>query len=181
MYKTYSGYHFFYNFKVNRTGLISSLRSYNDCTDVNDSDSKDIFDINKDKDEEDLNTVLNSLKDNIIENLKDYIKSELKTEIINEIKTEIINEIKTEILNDLKYESNIKKRSNETNNKTTRICCLCKIEKNRDCFYKTGGLCKGCCSQKVSCPICNIVINRSALNKHKERAHSNQSQISNNI
>ena len=84
---------------------------------------------------------MNSLKDNIIENLKGYIKNELKTEIINEIKTEVINEIKTDILNDLKTESNIKKKSNETNNKTTGNCCLCKIEKNRDCFYKTGGLC----------------------------------------
>ena len=179
-YKTYSGYHFFDNCKVNRTGLISSVHSYIDYTDVNDSDSNDNFGINKDKDE-DLNKVLNSLKDNIIENSKDYIKNELKTEIINEIKTEIINEIKTETLNELKTESNIKKKSNETNNKTTRICCFCKIEKNRDCFYKTGGLCKDCCSQNVSCPILNIVINRSSLNKHKRRAHSNQSQISNNI
>ena len=67
---------------------------------------------------------MNSLKDSIIENLKDYIK--------NEIKTEIINELKTEILNDLKTERNIKNKKGETNNKTTKVCCLCKIEKNRD-------------------------------------------------
>ena len=102
-------------------------------------------------------------------------------EMINEIKTEIINEIKTEILKDLKTESNIKKKSNETDNKTTRVCCFCKIEKNRDCFYKTGGLCKDFCSEKVSCPSCNIVINKSSLNKHKKRVHNNQSLNSNNI
>ena len=104
--------------------------------------------------------VLNSLKDNIIEKLKDYTKNKLKTENFNEIKTEIIK--------DLKIKTNIKKKSNETDYKTTRVCCLCKIKKNRDCFYKTGGLCKDCCSQKVSCPIFNIVINRSSLNKHKK-------------
>ena len=82
--------------------------------------------------------------------------------------------MKREILNDSKIETNIK-------NKTNKICRLCKIEKNRDCFYKTGGLCKDCCSQKVSCPICNIVINRSSLNKHKKRVHNNKYLISNNI
>ena len=137
MYKTYSGYHFFDKCKVNRTGLITSVHSYIDYTDINDSDSNDNIDNNKDNDKDDLNKVLNSLKDNIIENLKDYIKNEFKTKIINEIKTEIINEIKTENLNDLKTESNIKKKCNETDNKTTRVCCVCKTEKNRDCFYKT--------------------------------------------
>ena len=168
MYKTYSGYHFFDKCKVNRTGLITSVHSYIDYTDINDSDSDDSIDNIKDKDKDDLNKILNELKHNIIENLKDYIKNELKTEIVKELNLEIINEKKTEILNDLKTESNIKKKSNETNNKTTRICCLCKIEKNRDCFYKTGGLCEDCCSQKVSRPISNIVINRSSLNKHKK-------------
>ena len=66
--------------------------------------------------------------------MKDYIK--------NELKTEIINEIKMDILNDSKIQTNFKKKSNETGNITTRVCCLCKIEKNRDCFYKTGGLSK---------------------------------------
>ena len=33
-----------------------------------------------------------------------------------------------------------------------KICCLCKIEKNRDCFCKTGGLCKDCCSQNFHVP-----------------------------
>ena len=52
------------------------------------------------------------------------------------MKTEIINEIETEIINDLKTGGNIKKESKET--KTNRTCCLCKIEKIRDCFYTTG-------------------------------------------
>ena len=169
MYKTYSGYHFFDNCKVNRTGLISSVHSNIDYTDIidNDSDSDDNIDnnIDKDKDKDYYNEILIKLKANIIENLKDYIKKELKTEI----------------LNDLKTETNIKKKSNETDNKTTRVCCLCKIEKNTDCFYKTGGLCKDCCCQNVSCPTCNIVINRSSLNKHKKGHIINQFQIYNNI
>ena len=150
MHRKYSGYHFLDKCKVHSTGLLTSVHRYIDYTDINNVSDNDN---NKVKDKDDLNKVLNSLKD-IIENLKDYIKNELKTEILNEIKTEIIN--------DLKAETNIKKKSNETDNKTTRVCCLCKIEKNRDCFYKTGGLCKDYCSQKVSCPIGNIAINRSS-------------------
>ena len=118
MHRKLSGYHFLDKFKVKRAGLISSVHSYIDYTDINNNDSNDNFDINKDKDEDDLNNILNELKYNIIENLKDYIK--------NELKTEIINEIKMEILNDSKIETNIKKKSNETDNKTTRVCCLCK-------------------------------------------------------
>ena len=113
MYKTYSGYHFFDKCKVKRTGLISSVHSCNDYTDFNDN-----IDNNKDKD--DLDKVLNEIKDNIIEDLRNYIK--------NELKTEIVNELKTEILNNFKIESNIKNKSNKTNNKTTKVCCLCKIE-----------------------------------------------------
>ena len=119
MHRKYSGYHFLDKCKVNRTGLITSVHSYIDYTDINDSDSNDNINNNKDKVEEDLNKVLNRLKDNIIENLKDNIKNELKAEIINDIKTEIVN--------DFKSETNIKKKSNETDNKTTRVCCLCKI------------------------------------------------------
>ena len=159
MHRKYSGYHFLDKCKVNSTGLITSVHRYIDYTDINYMLVMIIM-ITKYKDKDDLNKVLNSLKDNIIENLTDYIK--------NESKTEILNEIKTEIINDLKTETNIKKKSNEVDNKTTRGCCLCKTEKNRDCFYTTGGLCTDCCSQKVSCPICNIVINRSSLNKHKK-------------
>ena len=96
MYKTYSCYHFFDKCKVNRTGLITSVHSYIDYTDINDSDSNDNIDNNKDKDKDDLNKDLNELKYNIIENLKDYNENDLKIEIINEIKTEIINETKTE-------------------------------------------------------------------------------------
>ena len=80
MYKTYSGYQFFRKCKVNRTGLITSVHNYIDYTDTNDSDSNDNIDINKDKDEEDLNKILNELKHNFIERLKDYIKNDLKTE-----------------------------------------------------------------------------------------------------
>ena len=105
--------------------------------------------------------------------MTDYIKNYLKIEIMNEIKTETINDLKTE--------TNIKKKNYETDNRTTRSCCLCKIEKNRDCINKTGGLCKDFCSQNVSCTICKFVIYRSSLNKHKKMAHSNQSQISNKI
>ena len=43
-----------------------------------------------------------------------------------------------------------------------------KLKRIEIVLYKTGGLCKDCCSQKVSCPTCNIVINRSSLNKHKK-------------
>ena len=146
VYKTNSGYHFFDKCKVSRLGLISSVHSYIDYTDIidNDSDSDDNFDNNKDKDKDEdcYNEILNNLKANIIENLKECIK--------NALKTEIINQLKTEILNDLKTETNIKKKSSETDNKTTRVCCLCKIEKNRVWFYKTRGLCKDRCSQKVS-------------------------------
>ena len=42
------------------------------------------------------------------------------------------------------------------------------LRKNRDCFYKTGGLIKNSFSENVSCPSCNIVINRSSLNKYKK-------------
>ena len=96
MHRKYSGYHFFDKSKVNRTGLITSVHSYIEYTDIKNRDSNDKIDINKDKYEEDLNKVLNSLKDNIIENLKVYIKNKLKTKIINEIKTELINDLKTE-------------------------------------------------------------------------------------
>ena len=130
MYKTYSGHHFFDKCKVNRTGLISSVHSYIDYTDIidNDSDRDDNIGNNKDKveDKDYYNEILIKLKAKIIENKKDYIK--------NELKTETINELKTDILNDLKTKTNIKKKSNETDNKTTRVCCLCKIEKNTDCI-----------------------------------------------
>ena len=92
MHRKYSGDHFLDKCKVNRTGLITSVHSYIDYTDINDSDSNYNINNNKDKDEEYLNKVLNSLNDKIIENLKDYIKNELKTEIINKTKKEIIND-----------------------------------------------------------------------------------------
>ena len=56
-----------------------------------------------------------------------------------------------------------------------------KLKRIEIVFYETGGLCKDCCSAKVSCSSCNIVKNRSSLNKHKKTVHNNQSLISNNI
>ena len=74
--------------------------------------------------------------------LKDYFNNEIKTEninvietkFINVIETKITNEIKTQKVNDLKPEKNIIHKNNKTN-KTTKKCCSCTIEKNRDCFY----------------------------------------------
>ena len=85
MHRKNSGYHFLKKGKVNRTGLISSVHCFIDYIDINNNDSHDNIDNSKDKEEDDLNNILNELKYNIIENLKDYIKNELKTEIINEI------------------------------------------------------------------------------------------------
>ena len=53
------------------------------------------------------------------------------------------------------------------------LVVFAKIEKNRDCFYKTGGLCKECSSEKVQCQLCNIFLNRSSLRKHMKRPHIN--------
>ena len=160
MHRKYSGYHFLDKCKVNRTGLITSVHRFIDYTDIHDSDSDDNIDNNTDKHKDDFYKVLNELKYNTIENLKDDIKKDLKPEIKNEIKTEIINDLKTE--------TNIKKKSNETDKRTARVCCLCKTEKSRDCFYKLVVYVKIVVLKKVSCPICNIVINRSSLNKHKK-------------
>ena len=93
MLRKYSGYHFLDKCKVNSTGLITSVHRYIDYTDINNNVSDN--DIYNNKDKDDLNKVLNSLKDNIMENLRDYIKNELKTEIINEIKMEMIYDLKT--------------------------------------------------------------------------------------
>ena len=71
-------YHFRNECKVNRTGVMSSVHNYLDYTDINNSDN----DYNKDEDN--LNKVLNELKDGLIEISKDYIKIEFKTEIKNE-------------------------------------------------------------------------------------------------
>ena len=125
MYETYSGYHFFDKSKVNRTVLASSVHSYIDYTDIS-------YNIDNNEDKDDLNKVLNELKDDIIEDLKDYIK--------NEIKTEIVIELKTEISNGLKIESNIKNKINETNNKTTKFSVYVKLKRIEIVFYKTGDL-----------------------------------------
>ena len=176
MQRIYSSYHFLDKCIDKRTGLISSLHSYIDYTDINDNDSNDNIDINKD---DDLNNVLNELKDKIKQDLKEYIRTNLKQEIINELKLEIKNEIKKEVkneieggaINNLKTDVNIKNPSKQI--KSTRTCCFCKIEKNKDCFYKTGGLCKECSSEKVQCQLCNIFLNRSSLRKHMKRPHIN--------
>ena len=78
LHRKYSGYHLLDNCKVNKTGLITSVHSYIDYTDIYDSDSNDNIDNNKDKDKDDLKKILNELKYNIIEILKDYIKNYLK-------------------------------------------------------------------------------------------------------
>ena len=173
MQRIYSSYHFNGKCKDNRTNITSSTHSYIDYTNIN--NSNDNIDNNKD----DLNKVLNELKDNIKEDLKEYIRTNLKQEIINELKLEIKNEIKKEVkneieggaINNLKTDVNIKNPSKQI--KSTRTCCFCKIEKNKDCFYKTGGLCKECSSEKVQCPMCNIFLNRSSLRKHMKRPHIN--------
>ena len=155
MQRIYSGYHFKDRCIDKRTGPISSVHSYIDYTDINDNDSNDNININKVDKDDDLNKVLNELKNNIKEDLKEYTRLNLKQEIINELKLEIKIEIKKEVkneieggaINNLKTDVNIKNPSKEI--KSTRTCCLRKIEKNKDCFYKTGGLCKECSSEKV--------------------------------
>ena len=62
MHRKYSGYHFLDKVKVKRTGLITSVHSYIDYTDINNNDSDDNFDNNKDKDKDDLNRLLNELE-----------------------------------------------------------------------------------------------------------------------
>ena len=42
----------------------------------------------------------------------------------------------------------------------------------------TGGLCKECSSEKFTCPLCKIVLNRSSLRKHMIRPHKNQNKKS---
>ena len=92
------------------------------------------------------------------------------------IETKITNEIKKQIVIDLKPESNIINKYNKTN-KTTKKLCSCKIEKNKDCFYRTGELCKFCCSQKITRDICKANLYRSSLNSHEKSKHNlNQSK-----
>ena len=182
MQRIYSGYHFKDRCIDNRTGIISSVHSYIDYIKIYDNVSNDNIDINKDdKDDKnyDLNNVLNELKDNIKEDLKDFIRTNLKQEIIIELKLEIKNEIKKEVkneieggaINNLKTDVNFKNPSKQI--KSTRTCCFFKNEKNRDCFYKTGGLCKECSSEKFQCQLCNIFLNRSSLRKHMKSPHIN--------
>ena len=72
-----------------------------------------------------------------------------KLEIKNKIK-KLKYEIERGDINNLKTDDNIRNPCKEI--KSSRTCCLCKIEKNKDCFYKTGGLCKECSSKKVLSP-----------------------------
>ena len=62
------------------------------------------------------------------------------------LKKEVKNEIEGGAINNLKTDVNIKNSSKEI--KSIWTCCFCKIEKNKDCFYKTGGLCKECSSER---------------------------------
>ena len=64
--KLYSGYHFKDKFRDNRTCVIRSVNSFVDHTDINNTDNDD----NIGKDNDDLNKILNDLKDTIIEGLK---------------------------------------------------------------------------------------------------------------
>ena len=79
------------------------------------------------------------MKDNINEDLKAYTKSDLKLEIINELKLEIRKEIKKERTTEIGGGAinNIKTSYKEI--KSTRTCCYCKIETNKDRFYISGG------------------------------------------
>ena len=76
MHRKYSGYHFLDKCKVNSTGFITSVQRYIDYIDIINNVSDNDNDNNKDKDTDDLDKVLNSLKDNFIENLRDYINNE---------------------------------------------------------------------------------------------------------
>ena len=49
-----------------------------------------------------------------------------------------------------------------------------KSKKNRDFFFKTGGLCIDCFSEKISCPTSKILLNRPSLGKHRRKRHNNQ-------
>ena len=175
MQRIYSGYHFLDKCKDNLTNFITSVHRYFDYTNFN--NSNDNIDNNKDDKDDDLNKVLNDLKDNIKEYLKEYIRTKLKQEINNELKLEIKNEIKKVFkitieggaINNLKTDVDIKNPSKEI--KSTRTCCFCKNEKNKDCFYNTGGLCKECSFEKFPCAMCYIFLNRSSLRKHMKRPH----------
>ena len=51
------------------------------------------------------------------------------------------------------------------------LVVFAKLKRIKIVFYKTGGLCKECSSEKVQCPMCNIFLNRSSLRKHMKRPH----------
>ena len=92
MQRIYSGYHSLDKCKDKRTNFITSVHSYFDYTNIN--NSNDNIDKNEDDKDDDLNKSLNELKDDIKEDLREYIRTNLKQEIINELKLEIKNEIK---------------------------------------------------------------------------------------
>ena len=92
------------------------------------------------------------------------------------METGVINKLKKILRTIFKDKNNIMNPSKEIN--STRTCCLCKIEKNKDCFYKTGGLCKECSSKRMPCPLCKIMLNRSSLRNHMKRPHKNQNNKS---
>ena len=63
--------------------------------------------------------------------------------------------------------------------KQLELVVYVKMKRIEIAFYKTGGLCKDCCSQNfhVLCGKKNV-FNRSSFNKHRKSAHNNQSLIS---
>ena len=102
-------------------------------------------------------------KEEIIKMLKD-LKEEIKKELKEEIKEEIKKTNRNNIANNI--------TNNKTNKKTTIKCCFCKNERNIDCFHKTSNVYKDCCSEKVSCSICNAKLNGSSLKKHMRMVHN---------
>ena len=117
MQRIYIGYHFKDRCIDKCTGLISSVHSYINYTNI--INSNDNIDNNKD-DKDDLNKVLNDLKENFKEDLKENTRTNLKQEIINELKLEIKSEIKKEVkteieggaINILKTDVNIDNKDN---------------------------------------------------------------------
>ena len=80
MQRLYSDYHFLDKCKVKRTNIITSVHSYIDYTNINNSNNN--IDKNEDDKDDDLNKALKELKDNIKEDLKQYIRTNLKQKII---------------------------------------------------------------------------------------------------
>ena len=111
---------------VQATSIVRSCIDYIDITNGVIDDNDDVDDLNK---------TLNELKNNLNEDLKECFRTNLKLKIMNELKLGIKDELKKELkneieggaINNLKSQVNIRNPSKEI--KSTRNCCLCKIEK----------------------------------------------------